>query len=44
MAGLWDGSTKEDRTVIESCAVITLPANEMMNVIQKELIDHAQID
>ena len=34
MAGLWDGSTKEDGTVIESCAVITLPANEVMNLIQ----------
>ena len=34
MAGLWDGSTKEDGIVIESGAVITLPANEVMNVIQ----------
>ena len=34
MAGLWDGSTKEDGAVIESCAVITLPANEVMNLIQ----------
>ena len=34
MAGLWDGSTNEDGAVIESCAVITLPANEVMNVIQ----------
>ena len=34
MAGLWDGSTKEDGTVIESCAVITLPANQVMNLIQ----------
>ena len=34
MAGLWDSSTKEDRIVIESCAVITLPANQVMNLIQ----------
>ena len=34
MAGLWDGSTKEDGAVIESGAVITLPANEVMNLIQ----------
>ena len=34
MAGLWDGSTKEDGAVIESCAVITLPANQAMNLIQ----------
>ena len=33
MAGLWDGSTKEDGAVIESCAVITLPANKVMDVI-----------
>ena len=34
MAVLWDCSTSEDGTVIESCAVITLPANEVMHVIQ----------
>ena len=34
MAGLWDGSAKEDGAVIESCAVITLPANQAMNLIQ----------
>ena len=33
MAGLWDCSTKEDGTVIESCAVITVPANKVMDVI-----------
>ena len=33
MAGLWDCSTKEDGTVIESCTVITVPANQVMDVI-----------
>ena len=33
MAGLWDVSIKEDGTVNESCAVITLPANQVMDVI-----------
>ena len=33
MAGLWDGSTKEDGTFIESCTVITVPANQVMDVI-----------
>ena len=29
-AGLWDKSTAEDGTVIESCTIITLPANALM--------------
>jgi putative SOS response-associated peptidase YedK len=29
-AGLWDSSTREDGTVIESCTIITLPANAVM--------------
>jgi putative SOS response-associated peptidase YedK len=29
-AGLWERSVKEDGTVVESCAHITLPANELM--------------
>jgi putative SOS response-associated peptidase YedK len=29
-AGLWDKSTAEDGTVIESCTIITLPANSLM--------------
>ena len=33
MAALWDASTKEDGSVAESCAVITVPANAVMNVI-----------
>ena len=33
MAGLWDVSIKEDGTRVESCAVITVPANKGMDVI-----------
>ena len=33
MAGLWDASTRADGSVVESCAVITIPANAVMNVI-----------
>ena len=33
MAGLWDASTRADGSGIESCAVITIPANAVMNVI-----------
>ena len=33
MAGLWDASTRADGSVVESCAVITVPANAVMNVI-----------
>ncbi len=33
MAGVWDASTAEDGTVVESCTLITLPANRMMAVI-----------
>jgi putative SOS response-associated peptidase YedK len=29
-AGLWDSSVREDGVVIESCAHITMPANELM--------------
>ena len=29
-AGLWDASVRDDGTVIESCAHITMPANELM--------------
>jgi putative SOS response-associated peptidase YedK len=29
-AGLWDTSTREEGTVIESCAIITMPANPVM--------------
>ena len=32
-AGLWDVSIKEDGTRVESCAVITVPANKRMDVI-----------
>ena len=33
MAALWDVSIKEDGTRVESCAVITVPANKIMDVI-----------
>ncbi len=33
MAGLWDASTRADGSGIEPCAVITIPANAVMNVI-----------
>ena len=33
LAGLWDASTRDDGSVVESCAVITVPANAVMNVI-----------
>ncbi len=33
MAAPWDAFTKEDGSVVESCAVITVPANAVMNVI-----------
>ena len=33
MAGLWDASTAADGGGIEPCAVITIPANAVMNVI-----------
>ena len=33
MAGLWDASTRADGSGIEPCAVITVPANAVMNVI-----------
>ena len=33
MAALWDVSIKEDGTRVESCAVITVPANQVMDVI-----------
>jgi putative SOS response-associated peptidase YedK len=29
-AGLWDSSKREDGTVLESCTIITMPANAMM--------------
>src|SRR5258706_2043313 len=29
-AGIWDRSTKEDGTVVESCAIVTMPANPVM--------------
>lgn len=32
-AGIWDLSTKEDGAAIESCALITMPANELMREI-----------
>jgi putative SOS response-associated peptidase YedK len=32
-AGLWDWSVREDGVVIESCAHITMPANELMTDI-----------
>jgi putative SOS response-associated peptidase YedK len=35
-AALWDRSVKADRTVVESFAIITLPANEFMAGIQHE--------
>jgi putative SOS response-associated peptidase YedK len=33
MAGLWDSSTTEDGEVVESCTVITMPANALMREI-----------
>ncbi len=33
MAGLWDASIAADGTVVESCTLITLPANRMMAAI-----------
>ena len=33
MAGLWDASTAVDGSVVESCTLITLPANRAMAVI-----------
>jgi putative SOS response-associated peptidase YedK len=33
MAGLWDASTAADGTVVESCTLITMPANRMMAAI-----------
>ena len=33
MAGLWDASTTADGTTVESCSLITLPANRMMAAI-----------
>jgi putative SOS response-associated peptidase YedK len=35
-AGLWDRSVKADRTVVESCTIITLPANDFMAKIDLE--------
>lgn len=35
-AGLWDRSVKADRTVVESVAIIALPANEFMGKIHNE--------
>ncbi|HYJ39517.1 MAG TPA: SOS response-associated peptidase [Steroidobacteraceae bacterium] len=35
-AALWERSVKADRTVVESCAIITLPANEFMAKIHDE--------
>jgi len=33
MAGLWDVSIKEDGTRVETCLVITVKANKVMDVI-----------
>jgi putative SOS response-associated peptidase YedK len=35
-AALWDRSVKADRTVVESFAIITLPANDFMAALQSE--------
>jgi putative SOS response-associated peptidase YedK len=35
-AGLWDRSKRSDGTVIESCAIVTLPANDFMARIDNE--------
>jgi putative SOS response-associated peptidase YedK len=32
-AGLWDASMREDGTVLESCTIITMPANPLMGSI-----------
>jgi putative SOS response-associated peptidase YedK len=32
-AGLWDGSRREDGTVVRSCAIVTLPGNALMRDI-----------
>ena len=34
-AGLWDRSVKADRSVVESFAIITLPANDFMAKMQR---------
>lgn len=33
MAGLWDASTAADGTLVESCTLLTMPANRVMAVI-----------
>jgi putative SOS response-associated peptidase YedK len=35
-AGLWDRSVKSDGSVIESFAIITVPANELLSGIHSE--------
>jgi putative SOS response-associated peptidase YedK len=32
-AGLWDGSRREEGTVVRSCAIVTMPANALMREI-----------
>jgi len=32
-AGLWDSSTRADGVVIESCSIVTMPANKIMSII-----------
>jgi putative SOS response-associated peptidase YedK len=32
-AGLWDTSTRADSLIIESCTIVTVPANKLMRVI-----------
>jgi putative SOS response-associated peptidase YedK len=36
--GLWDRSTKPDGTVIESCTIITMPANELMSWVHNSKV------
>ena len=35
-AALWDRSVSADRTVVESCAIVTVPANELLAGIHDE--------
>jgi putative SOS response-associated peptidase YedK len=32
-AGLWDGSRREEGTVLRSCAIVTMPANALMREV-----------
>lgn len=36
LAGLWDRSTREDGTIVESCTIVTLPASPFMAQIHNQ--------